>query len=287
MTRIHTYIMIHSVQAETQSSRPAEGERVNLEELLAFIFPSQLQHPKSTGRLFAFGAYGPLKGGRLYSGHKQQHVVGGWELDCICKEFDREDVLRVYVQGYRDLFVLSKASQEEVIAQSSVKFGQISPEEVKMLFAPLMRGEDGCVSFHDAQKVIAAYREKRVQMCKSAYPSPGMMQLIAPPLLPPVPRTSGFGLEETVCGRTKSGTRLVSRKVAPHEMFMKDEGFSDMELASQTIKLLSTRAHKVCNIKDGNHPGLVQNVKLVRTDPPPGVGAWDANCCLRKCEVRA
>jgi hypothetical protein len=47
----------------------------------------------STGRLLAFGFYGPLDAdARLRSGHKGSHVVGRWELDTMCRQvsFDKK-----------------------------------------------------------------------------------------------------------------------------------------------------------------------------------------------------
>lgn len=68
---------------------------VDLEDLVQFIFPTSLQHPLSTGRLIAFGLYGPLDSdARLRAGHKGSHVVGRWELDSLCRQFEREDILK-------------------------------------------------------------------------------------------------------------------------------------------------------------------------------------------------
>ena len=91
---------------------------VDLEELIKFVFPAELQHAMSTGRLLAFGLYGPLDSdARLRSGHKGSHVVGRWELDTMCRQFEREDILQVrpshhhhhlafhpfrHVQGFRE-----------------------------------------------------------------------------------------------------------------------------------------------------------------------------------------
>lgn len=70
--------------------------KVDVEELLDFIFPKSLQHPLSTGRLYAFGMYGPLDSdGKLRSGHNGHRVVGTWEIDTMCLQFEREDILQV------------------------------------------------------------------------------------------------------------------------------------------------------------------------------------------------
>lgn len=70
--------------------------KVDIEQLLTFIFPRSLQHPLSTGRLYAFGMYGPLdENGNLRAGHCGQRVVSAWEIDAMCLHFEREDILQV------------------------------------------------------------------------------------------------------------------------------------------------------------------------------------------------
>lgn len=70
--------------------------KVDVEELLDFIFPKSLQHPLSTGRLYAFGMYGPLDpDGKLRSGYNGHRVVSTWEIDTMCLQFEREDILQV------------------------------------------------------------------------------------------------------------------------------------------------------------------------------------------------
>lgn len=74
------------------------AQMVDLEALIRFIFPSELQHAMSTGRLLAFGFYGPLdQDARLRSGHKGSHVVGRWELDTMCRQVSSERYNSSYV----------------------------------------------------------------------------------------------------------------------------------------------------------------------------------------------
>ena len=84
---------------------------VSLESLMRFVFPEGLQHPLSTGRLYAFGFYGPLdRNAQLRSGHKGQHVVSRWELDTMCAQFEREDVLQLkYCPGSKRLSIGAEA----------------------------------------------------------------------------------------------------------------------------------------------------------------------------------
>jgi hypothetical protein len=144
----------------------AHSDRVNLQELQDFVFPKTLQHPASAGRLIVFGLYGPLKGGKLTSGHRGQHVIAGWELDSMCCSVEREDMLQVYVSADQPLCTLSVAQQDAIIAQATCKFEQLKPAQMLALFAQLPQAEDGTFSFHDMQQVIMRFREQRIEDCK-------------------------------------------------------------------------------------------------------------------------
>ncbi|CAM9674238.1 unnamed protein product, partial [Scytosiphon promiscuus] len=155
-------------------------DKVNVEELLDFIFPKSLQHPLSTGRLYAFGMYGPLDSdANLRAGHQGQRVVSTWEIDTMCLQFEKEDILKVYLSGGRPLFALNDAQKQEVIAQadSHLKTAkgrgyrrQVTRAEVVQLLSDLARDLEGLVSFHDAQEVIVGYREKQIARFKVIFP---------------------------------------------------------------------------------------------------------------------
>lgn len=69
---------------------------VDINELLRFVFPRGLQHPLSTGRLYAFALYGPLdENAHLRAGLKGTRPVSPWELDTLCLQLEREDILQV------------------------------------------------------------------------------------------------------------------------------------------------------------------------------------------------
>jgi saccharopepsin len=139
---------------------------VDLEALIRFVFPSELQHAMSTGRLLAFGFYGPLDAdARLRSGHKGSHVVGRWELDTMCRTFEREDILQVYMPAGKSPSSLSEQEAEELLAQADTRLKvakgkammrQVTPDEVRSLFEDLERDPgDGLMNFHDMQKRIS------------------------------------------------------------------------------------------------------------------------------------
>jgi len=143
----------------------AEETLVQLDELLKFIFPADLQHPLSTGRLYAFGFYGPLdRHAQLRSGHRGTHVVSRWELDAMCAQFEREDVLQVYILPGRPLGELSEEQQDELIAQADRRIKaqtgkglmpQLSRQEVRDIFDDVPRSPEGAMRFHDAQEAAA------------------------------------------------------------------------------------------------------------------------------------
>lgn len=81
--------------SDDNATRKRDG-KVDVQELLEFIFPKSLQHPLSTGRLYAFALYGPLdSNSELRSGYNGQRVVSTWEIDTMCLQFEREDILQV------------------------------------------------------------------------------------------------------------------------------------------------------------------------------------------------
>jgi hypothetical protein len=92
---------------------------VDLDRLLDFIFPSYLQHPLAASRLFAFGMYGPLDSDNmLRSGPKGCHQLSVWELDSICMQLEREDIMCIYLHDPNDLGLLSSQEQESLISQA-------------------------------------------------------------------------------------------------------------------------------------------------------------------------
>lgn len=222
-----------------------------LSELLGFVFPAGLQHPLSTGRLYAFGLHGPLVNGELRSGRKGSHVVARWELDAMCDEFEREDLLRVYVDAS-----LSRREQEEIIAQADVKnrngkglMPQLTKDQVRELLEPLEN--DGTINFDEAQRTILRFRDDRLQRLKITYPDVKKPQKIV------------------IKQPEKKKKFALSPSVAPAEMFKKNAGLTNHGIASATNRLLSIRAFDICaDVRAGNSPELTANVRLLRTEDP-------------------
>jgi hypothetical protein len=82
----------------------AQGDRVRIDDLIAFLFPENLQHPLVAGRLIVYGLYGPLDDQlRLRTGPKKRNVVSDWQLDLMCIQVEREDILCVYLHDKADM----------------------------------------------------------------------------------------------------------------------------------------------------------------------------------------
>ena len=149
-----------------------EGENpeslVSIDDLISFVFPADLYHPLSTGRLYAFGFYGPLdRQQQLRSGPKGQHVLGRWELDAMCHQFEREDCLQVYVSEGRALCTLSEEQQNELISQADARMKskrgkglmpQLSKDEVRDIFEGVETSPDGTMRFHEMQQRVGLSR---------------------------------------------------------------------------------------------------------------------------------
>lgn len=91
----------------------------NLNDLLTFIFPQNLQHPLAASRLIIFGMYGPLDSSQqLRSGRKGSHILMEYELDAMCQQIEREDLVQIYLHRARDMGLLSTAEQDMLINQA-------------------------------------------------------------------------------------------------------------------------------------------------------------------------
>ncbi len=116
----------------------------HLDDLLAFVFPQTLQHPLATGRLFAFALYGPLNhNGNLSSGVRGNRIVADYELDQMCLQIEKEDIIQIYLHNPDDLSLLSVKEQDMIISQADAQLKKakgkallprLSKETVRSLF---------------------------------------------------------------------------------------------------------------------------------------------------------
>lgn len=158
-----------------------EKFKFDLDTLIRFLFPTSLQHPLVAGRLICFGLYGPLdEHGQLRSGPKGGHVLAEYELQQMCLQIEKEDVVQVYLHRKRDMGMLTTMEQELMISQADAKLKQekgkamlprLTKQDVYDMFKRLPRDELGRISFHEAQQMIDQWRAHRVKENKLVYPS--------------------------------------------------------------------------------------------------------------------
>jgi hypothetical protein len=152
---------------------------ISIEEILDFVFPSQLQHPLACSRLIILAEYGPLVNGEIMSGPARAHRVNTWEMDGMCMQIEREDLIRVYLHRKSDFGLLSRGMEESIIQQADSNLKKahgktilpaLSRGEVISLFRNLERNTNELLNFSDVQCVIFKYRDDRIKRYKQVNP---------------------------------------------------------------------------------------------------------------------
>lgn len=93
---------------------------VDIDKLFSFIFPKNIQHPLTAGRLFIYSLYGPLDpNNNIRSGYKRTHILKDYELESMCMQLDREDIISTFTENFQEL---SNEEQSMIIGQSDSKF---------------------------------------------------------------------------------------------------------------------------------------------------------------------
>ena len=76
------------------------SDKASLDDLIRFLFPENLQHPLVAGRLIVYGLYGPLDDNlQLRTGPMKRNIVSDWQLELMCIQVEREDILCVYLHN--------------------------------------------------------------------------------------------------------------------------------------------------------------------------------------------
>jgi hypothetical protein len=243
---------------------------VDIQEMIDFVFPKDLQHPLTAARLFVYADYGPLDAdGFLRSGIRGSHIVSVWELDSMCSSVEREDVISIYLHNKRELGLLSKKEQEAIIQQADghlkrakgkAMLPQISVQDIVDIFEDLERDVDGLLSFHQVQTAVSAFRESRVKQYKLVYPSIGGKKGGADNAQIVPISSQGRKLKT----KTKTRGGKVSDAVAPVTMFQHDEGVGKSEVIDVTNKLLCKHASFITEMDNANDTSVVANVRLLR-----------------------
>ena len=108
--------------ANQQTYKPKGKFQVDVNDVIDFIFPEMLQHPLAAGRLFCYGLYGPLdENNDMRTGPRGVHKTSVWELDQMCLQVEREDIMAIYMKKRCDIGLLSIEEQESIILQADSK----------------------------------------------------------------------------------------------------------------------------------------------------------------------
>ncbi len=284
--------------------------RFYIDELIEFIFPPNLQHPLAAARLIAFGLYGPLDNeGHLRSGRKGDHVLAEYELETMCIQIEREDIIQIYLHRARDMGLLSSGDQDMIInlADAHLKkekgkamLPRINKQNVRDLLKVLPVDAFGRISFHEAQKVLEKYRLDRVKRYKLVFPDitttstsedtqhcpqSDSRKVTNASMSMNKKQTLKTGLQSTM-GRT------VSTSVAPETMFQRMKGLSNADLMEQATERLGRHGFKIVGIEKPCSVAVASNVKLLRDIPPhfpnPYAGRreeWDGTSNMGKVGV--
>lgn len=113
---------------------------LSIESILNFLFPSNLQHPLAYSRLIILALYGPLNSSDncLYGGYKKSHKLTENEIERMCLEIEREDILAIYTEKRVDVWNLSKIEQDLMMNQADTRF---KIEKGKLLLKKITKEE--------------------------------------------------------------------------------------------------------------------------------------------------
>jgi hypothetical protein len=222
----------------------------------------------------------------------------------MCHQFEREDILQVYMPHGQNPSMLNEEQQQELLAQADQRLKnargkafmvQIRPHEVRDLFSDLEPDEDDLYVFHEMQKVVMEYRQRCIERNKVIFPNlmgggtPKKKKGQSTMAVGETGVTTANTMMAKTGGRRGAGMRRSKGKtftadVAPATMFMKDKGYNNMEIAQRTNYLLASRAFQIADFDDSNEStALTANVRLVREptdfrDQVKNPNRWDAYC---------
>jgi hypothetical protein len=249
------------------------GARVDLDELLAFVFPAAEQHSRSAGRLAVFAAAGPLRDGALWGGRAGARALTPRELDAEIDTVERDDVLAAFTGGrvLGDVDAVLRSARE----YGGVALPRMSRAQVVALLARVPRAADGTASFHDVQALVLAARAARVRDMRQLFPpvpAAGSAAARAPAFVPRAP----------LLGR---GTLAASGALGPPPPPPRAAGALDVwtkhsavERTRATAAALHARSARIATLSDAASaaaaPALLANVTLLRDEG--AAGTWDA-----------
>lgn len=274
-TQQDTEIIDENVLSPKIKQKDDSKYKIDLESLITFLFPKGYQHPLVAGRLIAFAYYGPLDEHlNLRSGARGSRILLDYELEELCLQLEREDIVSIYLHRKRDLGMLTSAEQESIIAQADAhlkrakgkaSLPRLTKPDIHTMFKSLGRDADGKLSFHEMQIAIDAWRAERVKQYKLVFPDMG----------------AGSGPADSQPHKTGPWPAkplpkgYVSTAIAPKSLFKKKTGLTNADIVEAQVKMLTKYAFQLTEVGTGNTTGMTSNVRLLRDVEPTMSRVYD------------
>ncbi|CAK0839511.1 unnamed protein product [Prorocentrum cordatum] len=137
---------------------PAPSSGVTWSQLQNFLFPANLEHPESTGRLELFAQHGPVdQSSRLRGGRGGKHVHTDAEIRLMIKNETREALFAV-IGKPRDT---AEVVVDQLLPVALVHNYTLS--EIKHILKDVPVGSSGQMDFADLQDAILANQQRRLK----------------------------------------------------------------------------------------------------------------------------
>lgn len=137
--------------------RKRDPVTVSWQSLLNFVFPENLEHPESTGRLELFASDGPPdEDGKLRGGIRGRHVHADFEVKKMIIHNNREALLRALGRPQQTAEVLV-----DTLLPLCLKHN-ITKAEVEKLLRKVPRTPEGRLEYEPMQDAILENQQKRL-----------------------------------------------------------------------------------------------------------------------------
>lgn len=128
-----------------------------MKSLLAFLFPSHLSNPESTGRLDLFAYYGPCdENGQLHGGWNGHHIHTDLEIRQMVTELNREQLYSLVARPRETVETMINEILPKAVHHCYTE------KEIHRMFRCISPDDDGFYKFFDMQKVILADQRRRL-----------------------------------------------------------------------------------------------------------------------------
>jgi hypothetical protein len=251
--------------------------------MLDFVFPVCDQYARSSARLTLVGLYGPLKEGKLKGGKNLLRYLTDLEIDTMCTQIEREDIVNIYVKDHSKL---SEGEQNDIIRQADFEFHpkgkarlpQISKTDFYDLISKYLiaaathdTSRDGYISFHALQTVILRFRAKRINALKRKEPLRSKKdKIFTDPTLDTTFSSIELKLKDTVPALPLSSSRNLFRIVQKGETQSNDSLSANLKLLRPNQRDLMLNADPyllekeknwddTCFIKESTIPSMVND----------------------------